>query len=292
MDFLRLRVKVTFVEECLGLDSGDKDIQSKFISSKIPDGPDRSERIAMEIAATSVEDVVDNQKTIFPKDINGVPLWHSHQWGGYFKDACGALSKCKGSKGFEGAISSNLKAYKKVINGNIFFRSIERVTLKNGATSDEYFPIILPEGGEFGRCERPLRADTPQGNRVALAASETIPAGSTSEFYIYIADPQYLDYVYEWLDYGIMRGTGQWRNSGKGRFTYEVTDLKKVPLPTKNPRFVNGAIVTPSEDNDSTDNEDTDNEAIDETSVEAPKKHRGRPKKSAADSDGQESLDL
>lgn len=26
----------------------------------------------------------------------------------------------------------------------------------------------------------------------------------------------------EWLDYGKLRGLGQWRNSGKGRFTYEL----------------------------------------------------------------------
>jgi hypothetical protein len=30
------------------------------------------------------------------------------------------------------------------------------------------------------------------------------------------------DLVIECLDYGKRRGIGQWRNSGKGRFTYEV----------------------------------------------------------------------
>ena len=27
--------------------------------------------------------------------------------------------------------------------------------------------------------------------------------------------------IHEWLDYGKLHGTGQWRNSGKGRFTVE-----------------------------------------------------------------------
>jgi hypothetical protein len=27
--------------------------------------------------------------------------------------------------------------------------------------------------------------------------------------------------VREWLDYGRLRGIGQWRNSGRGRFTWE-----------------------------------------------------------------------
>ena len=26
----------------------------------------------------------------------------------------------------------------------------------------------------------------------------------------------------EWLDYGQLRGLGQWRNSGKGRFRYTL----------------------------------------------------------------------
>lgn len=30
-----------------------------------------------------------------------------------------------------------------------------------------------------------------------------------------------MDAVREWLDYGMLRGLGQWRNSGKGRFTWE-----------------------------------------------------------------------
>jgi len=30
--------------------------------------------------------------------------------------------------------------------------------------------------------------------------------------------------VLEWLNYGALRGIGQWRNSGKGRFSYEITE--------------------------------------------------------------------
>ena len=34
-------------------------------------------------------------------------------------------------------------------------------------------------------------------------------------------DPAHMAAVREWLDYGQLRGLGQWRNSGKGRFTWE-----------------------------------------------------------------------
>lgn len=30
-----------------------------------------------------------------------------------------------------------------------------------------------------------------------------------------------LDLVREWLDYGALKGMGQWRNSGRGRFVWE-----------------------------------------------------------------------
>ena len=32
--------------------------------------------------------------------------------------------------------------------------------------------------------------------------------------------------VREWLDFGCFNGLGQWRNSGKGRFTWEELDKK------------------------------------------------------------------
>ncbi len=36
--------------------------------------------------------------------------------------------------------------------------------------------------------------------------------------------------VREWLTYGRLRGLGQWRNSGKGRFTFEELDRQPDPV--------------------------------------------------------------
>ena len=63
-----------------------------------------------------------------------------------------------------------------------------------------------------------------QGERVSLANSEEIPEGSTIEFEIKLLDKSLYGVVLEWLDYGELRGLGQWRNSGKGRFTYELLE--------------------------------------------------------------------
>lgn len=86
-------------------------------------------------------------------------------------------------------------------------------------------PIKL--NGEMGNCQRPLRAQTMQGERVALANSEAIPAGSSIEFDIVMLDPGDKAMIEEWLDYGSLNGIGQWRNSGKGAFTWEHVDPSK-----------------------------------------------------------------
>lgn len=81
--------------------------------------------------------------------------------------------------------------------------------------------IDINKSGEMSICSRPLRASTPQGERVALASSESIPAGSTMEFTIIGLTKEIMDFVIEWLDYGQFNGLGQWHNSGKGRFIWE-----------------------------------------------------------------------
>ena len=59
---------------------------------------------------------------------------------------------------------------------------------------------------------------------MSLANSEEIPAGSTIQFGVTLADPAHEALLMEWLDNGFWRGLGQWRNSGKGRFIYKMLD--------------------------------------------------------------------
>ena len=90
--------------------------------------------------------------------------------------------------------------------------------------TDEYFQSLIlamrsakKYGMKLDFCERPLRAQTPMGERVSIAKSESVPAGTTAEFEIECLDPKLEDMVRECLDYGAKRGLGQWRNSGKGQ---------------------------------------------------------------------------
>jgi hypothetical protein len=250
------------------MSSSDPDIQKNFISSKAPDAPSRSEKIAEEIAASSDTEVAEKQMTIFPKE-NGKPFFFDYQWKGFFKDSCGALLRCGDTE--MSKESSKIKAYKKIIDGCIF-----------------PYPrkIFINMNGDMGRCERPLRAQTMQGERIALSSSEAIPAGSTCMFSVILLSDDYLNPFLEWMDYGKLRGTGQWRSSGKGRFTYEVLAIDELVckttervLPKRTVKNVSSTFVTDVISDSLGGQALVTEKSSDDTEVEKP--HRGRPKKNA-----------
>lgn len=191
-----MRVRLTLLEEILGTASNNPEIHSEFIASKAPDAKSREE----EIEAIGVDAEIEKGMTVFPRNAEGQPIMWDYQIKGFFKDACGMLRKVSDSK------SSKIKAYKKEIDGLIFVQERE---------------IPFQFDGKIGNCQRPLRAQTAQGERVSLANSETIPAGTTLEFTIECLVDSDMSAVREWLDYGRLRGLGQWRNSGKGKFQWE-----------------------------------------------------------------------
>jgi hypothetical protein len=99
-----------------------------------------------------------------------------------------------------------------------------------------WLPITIPEGQTMGVCERSLRVNTPQGERVALARSETVPVGSTVEFTLKVLPGEFTQQAVEdVLIYGSVAGLGSWRNAGNGSFQVElevVGDIKskrKIP---------------------------------------------------------------
>lgn len=199
---MKIPVTLTFTEELLGTAAADPKLHTEFIASKAPDAKSREE----EIAAHGAEEVEIKSMSVFPRE-KGIPFLYDYQIKGFFKDACSCLARVPGTK------SAGLKAYRKIIDGTVFV-----------------FPrkIFIQAEGEVGDCQRPLRASGPQGERVALAHSETAPAGSKIEFVVELLDENKWPVVKEWLDYGKLRGIGQWRNSGKGRFTYKAYTKAKA----------------------------------------------------------------
>lgn len=196
-----LNVLLTFIEPILGTCPNNGDIYREFIGSKAPD----ADTVEDEVAALGADAVAEKGMTIFPKLPDGTPFLYDYQIKGFFKSACSFLKKADGSR------SASLKAFKKEIDGLIF-----------------PFPRKIPfeNYGEIRECQRPLRAQTPQGERVSLAMSEEIPEGATMHLTIKCLNKADIPLVEEWLDFGALNGLGQWRNSGKGRFTWVHCDKK------------------------------------------------------------------
>lgn len=193
----KIKVRLTLTEDLLGTASGNKELYADYIATKAP----TADMVEQEVEDFNPELAMEKAMTVFPRLEDGTPFLYDYQIKGFFKDSAGVLRKVPKS------FCSKVKAYKKEIDGLLF-------------PQPRKIPIKV--NGEMGICERPLRAATPMGERVALSISESIPAGSTLEFEISFLTDDMKKLALECLDYGILRGLGQWRNSGKGRFTYEI----------------------------------------------------------------------
>lgn len=201
----RLHVRVTFTEEVLGTLPNNHELHDTYIASKAPDAPSREE----EVAAMGIGDAVELGMTVFPRTEDGIPYFWNYQIEGFLKESV----KCV-KKHYPGSECSMVKANRQAVDNAIFV-----------------MPRVIPVhmNGVVGDCQRPLRAQTAQGERIALAHSESIPAGSYIEFYIELAPTlgkgiDLNEVIREAMDYGQLKGIGQWRNSGKGRFTWEVIE--------------------------------------------------------------------
>lgn len=192
-----IKVKLTFTEPILGSSSGNPDLHKDFIASKAPDAKSREE----EIEAIGAEEVEKKEMTVFPRLPDGTPFIWDYQIRGFFKHACGVLKIVGGNK------SAAIKAHKKYIDTMVFIKERR---------------VPFNYDGEISSFQRPLRGQTAQGERIALANSEMINAGATIEFTIQLLKEDLEDAVLEWLDYGKFNGIGQFRNGSFGRFNFEI----------------------------------------------------------------------
>lgn len=191
-----IKVRCTFVQSALGTKPNKEEILREYITSLAPNGGED------EVEAMTPEDIdqgVEQGTTVFARDKDGRPIFWDYMIRGFFKAAQGALNRVAKYK---------MSAHKRVVDTNVFIK-------------ERQIPVIVPADAEIGICERPIRVQTPQGERVAIARSEEIPAGSYVEFTIQIMDKGLRDKIPLWLSYGQFNGLGQWRNAGHGKFTWE-----------------------------------------------------------------------
>ena len=205
---------------------------------------------------------------VVPDDAEGefifAPFIWDYQWKGAFKEAISMLTKASGGKTKkttkaaeepevveeEGGTTkkkkttkkeklaapsyaaSKITAFKKVVDGNWFVKQ-RRIPLEVpetfindlGVTENTY-----DGNGNLKTLTRPLRADTAQGPRVALATSEMVPAGTEFYLTIRLLNPEHKEALLECLDFKEGVGMCQWRGGGKGTLIWTPADENGKPI--------------------------------------------------------------
>ena len=245
-----MKVRVYFTRNLLATAPNNENLIEDYIAKDAaPDDREAEVQLMKEMHEDEdLQDIFEKQLTVFYRTKSGEPVFLDHQWKGYCKEKCSFIRKNTTVTSIEEdvmdglfdlhvgdtkiedvikeikdsgwkpskktgkdakPISAGIKAFKKEIDGSIFFYP-------------EMIPIKTME--EIDILQRPLRAETAQGPRVALSASEQIHNGSYCDMMIKVNMDSHVNSVREWLNYGYAHGTGQWRNSGAGRFLWAELD--------------------------------------------------------------------
>lgn len=196
-----MKVRIKLIEEMLGTASANPELHREFIASKSAD----ADKVKEEMESLPAEDLIEKSLTVFHRDTTGMPIIYDYQIKGFIKEATGALIEIADKEIKVGKTKLSKYTHKRIVDNYIFVA-----------------PRIIRLAPVSGVCTRPLRAETMRGERVALASSETVPAGTEFEIEIQTLSDTLVDLVKKCLDYGALKGIGQWRNSGKGRFVWQA----------------------------------------------------------------------
>jgi len=218
----RYDVQLTFTRALLGAVPLDPELYRRWIIDHRGIDPEQAadELESAALGFEGIDEETTKGTTGFHRTPVGEPALYDYVLKGFFKDACGMLRRDTSSA------SAKVRAYKKVIDGMVFVepRLIPLGLKGQDASESPVSTMGLWEwAGDEGVLTRPLRGQTAQGERVALARSIAVPAGTTMEFRVLILGVVKQSLLEEWFTYGALRGLGQWRNGGWGSFEYELT---------------------------------------------------------------------
>lgn len=253
----QLKVKITFIEPVLGSLNNNPEIMREFTAAKAGDPKKADEEVAAIMAAGSklkqndgtsgggevkgeavegedIEETIEKQTTVFPRNPDGTLFCWDYQWRGFFKEAFSIGTElAEHDKQAKEAMGSLSKWKAKGAVDSLLFVAERRIA------------FIGPDGQpikEVSQLERPLRATTMRGERVCLARSEIVPAGTSVIFTLnWLEAPNkgakpsksaITEKAIAWaLGYGALKGFGQWRGGGYGRFSGEfLGSLENVRL--------------------------------------------------------------
>lgn len=228
----KMFIRCTLLEEALGMTPSSEEALQTFMEIRKKKLEKKWGSIEgkvaeeMKIIQANIDSLKDENRkglSIFPKDLEGNPIFWDYQIRGFFKDQFRALKDVQ---------VDSFKGFKKtpavLVDRAIF-------------VGPRIIKIQLPEGTEVEECTRILRTpknNNPDIHQTAFKVSESVPAGSIIKFAINVIDESYVDHVMMALEYGAIRGFGEWRNSGKGIFRFEIYNEEKKEWVEKPSRFV------------------------------------------------------
>lgn len=207
-------VDIELTEPCLATSPANRDLLSEYIADNAPTEEKKKEEIE------SIGEQIQKATTVFPVQDGKLFVW-DYQLKGYLKEAIGILIELGEFK------KLSKWTFKRAIDACVFVAP-RRVFImgKDGK----------PKSKPDGVVERPLRATTMQGDRVALARSEMVEAGSKLAFQIALLESTSTKSnfaevdeaaIKACLDYGKLRGFSQWRNASYGRFLVKRFEVEK-----------------------------------------------------------------
>ena len=205
--------KLCGLTSLLGSNPADPDVHSRYVAAKAGNTEKQALEEAMLPGSEELEDALkkirESGLTVFLRGNHGEIVMGAHCIKGFFKAAFDTLKSQFG-----------IAAAKSKIDNLLFVQP-------------DFIPVLdghgEPQKEPDGYCERSLRAETMQGPRVTLASSEEIAPPWQMEFSVTLvknagtgkSKPVTWDEVEAALDYGELKGLGQWRNSGRGSFRWE-----------------------------------------------------------------------
>lgn len=211
---MHYKLKLTFTSPLLGSSPSSPTVYTDYIAAKAEGAMngDAAEEVNTLRKRTAREEEDETVKrTVFHRDELGRPCIYNYVLKGFFKAACSASKNRDDIK----PVSGSLRNHKTHIN-NLVVVKPRLLTIR----------LVKPTAV----LERPLRAETAQGPRVALAASEVVEAGASIECQVIILSDKMIseEMLREWLSFGEFQGLGQWRSGDWGQFTYELTPIVGV----------------------------------------------------------------
>lgn len=206
-----MKIEIEFVEKCLSTKPENLETLGLAVTTKAPDDEKATEeQEAAQAAADEVDEEQPPRYCIFHRKDDGELMLWDYQVKGFIKEAADILRQASSQVNEKtGKKSSGMwgTARKKVDN----------------------FVFVFPRKISLGKHEpdgiytRTVIGQTPKGQRVSIARSEYVSPGTKFQVEISVLPgaPFSTDMLRMCLNYGVLKGIGQWRNAGWGRFTWK-----------------------------------------------------------------------